>query len=98
MLLTQICNLFHLLLLSNELLTSLLLAKKSNLSRHLFEDALSPVRELVHHLHGEFLDHLSTIRISRLSIIVAETLGHCCLRVINSIAEWSLAFLIFYSS
>ena len=46
------------LLLGLKLLQRLLLAEESDLRGHLLEDALLVVRELVHHLQGQLLDHL----------------------------------------
>ena len=46
------------LLICLQLFQRLLLAEESDLRGHLLEDALLVVREFVHHLQGQLLDHL----------------------------------------
>ena len=87
-------HLFSPLLFSYELFSRLLLPKQCHFDRCLLEYTLLVIGELIHHLEGELLNHLSPIRISCLGIMVPQTLGHCTLSVINCVGECSLAFLV----
>ncbi len=98
MFLTQICHLLHALLLCNKLFPRLLLTKESDLSGRLLEDALSPVRKIIHHFQGQLLDHLIAIGIGGLCIIVTETLSHCSLSIVNRIAQRCFSLLILNTS